>query len=113
MRAGEMNQRITLQQRASTQDSFGAQDNTWTDVATLWAGINPMTGKELFAAQAVNTEITHVVKTRYQALFADPKAVAAMRLNYSGRIFNIHASMNVGEGNREVQLLCSEGLNTG
>jgi SPP1 family predicted phage head-tail adaptor len=113
MRSGELNNRVILQQRATTQDSFGAQINTWSDVTTLWVSIEPLTGRELFAAQAVNTEITHVVKTRYQALFADPKAVAAMRLNYGGRLFNIHAPMNIGEGNREVQLLCSEGLNPG
>jgi len=50
---------------------------------------------------------------RWKAIFADPKLVATMRILYGTRIFNIHDSQNVDEGNRIILLSASEGLNHG
>lgn len=113
MRASDLRHQIKLQSRGSAQDGYGAQVNTWSDSATLWAEITSLTGRELQAAQAVQAEVTHQIAVRYQVLFADPKSVAAMRVLYGSRVFNIHACLNVDERNREINLLCSEGLNEG
>lgn len=113
MRSGDLRHRVTFQRRSTVTDSFGAQSETWTDVATAWADISPLSGRELLAAQAVNVEISHTVTIRYQAQFAGPKAVAAMRIVYGDRIFNIHSSLDVDERHRELKLTCSEGLNNG
>jgi SPP1 family predicted phage head-tail adaptor len=113
MRAGELNRRVTFQSRSTGQDSTGGQLLTWVDVVTVWAGIQPLSGRELFAAQAVNSEVTHLIKVRYQVQFVNPKVVAAMRMVYNGRIFNLHASMIIEERNREVQIMASEGLDNG
>lgn len=113
MRAGDMRHRVTFQARSVSKDTFGAQSEQWRDVATVWADVAPLSGRELFAAQAVNVEISHSVTIRYQQQFAGPKAVAAMRIMYGDRLFNIHASMDVDERHRELKLTCSEGLNNG
>ena len=111
--AGVLNRRVTIQERLSTQDSFGAQSTAWTDVVTLWASIEALSGGELLRAQSIATEVSHQITVRYQALFANPKTVAAYRAVYRGRIFNIHASMNLDESDSRVVLLASEGLNNG
>lgn len=111
--AGRLNRRIIIQQRAVTQDSSGGQVETWTAVATVWSAIEPLTARELMAAQAVQSEVSHSITIRWQAAFADPKAVAAMRAVYGARIFNIAGSMNTEERNRELILTASEGLNKG
>lgn len=108
MRAGDLNKRVTIERRATTQDTFGGQDATWSTVAVVWAGIQPMTGRELFAAQSVESEVTTQIVMRYQA-----GITAKMRVNYSGRLFNIHAVLDENERHRELTLLCSEGLNDG
>lgn len=113
MRAGDLRHRVTFQSRSVSADSFGAQSEQWRDVATVWADVSPLSGRELFAAQAVNVEISHSVTIRYQAQFAGPKAVAAMRILYGNRIFNIHSSMDTDERHRELKMTCSEGLNNG
>jgi len=113
MRAGDLRRRVTLQSRSTTQDAYGGQVNTWSDLVVMWADIAALTGRELEAAKAVQTEVTHHVTVRYQSIFADPKAVAAMRIVYNNRYFNIHACLNVDERNREINLLCSEGMNEG
>lgn len=113
MRSGALGQRITLQQRTVAQDPTGGQLAIWTDVATVWAEVTPLSGRELIAAQAVASETSHQVTMRWQPAFADPKAVAALRVIFNGRHFNINASINEDERNRTLMLLVAEGVNDG
>lgn len=113
IRAGQLSRRITIQQQSPSVDSFGQQVSTWTDVATVWASIEPSVGRELMAAQAVSIDQPTTITIRWQPIFASPKAVAAMRVAYNGRIFDIHSVENEGERNTLLTLLASEGLNDG
>ena len=113
LRSGSLRRRITIQQRSATKDTFGGQSTTWATIATVWADIEPMSGRELLAAQEVKSEVTHQITVRYQSIFADPKVVAGYRVLYKSRIFNIQSAMNEGERNRIVTLSVSEGLNEG
>lgn len=113
MRSSALNRRITIQQRGTAQDEFGAQVNTWTEIGSLWASIEPLNGRELIAAQAVQSEISHRITIRYQPQFSNPKHVATMRIMYKDRIFNIYAAMNIAEGNRMIDILATEGVNEG
>ena len=108
MQAGQLRRRVTIQQRSATQDEYGQPLNSWTDVTTVCAAIEPMSGRELLAAQAVNSEVSHNVTIRYI-----PGITAAMRLNYGGRLFNIHSVLDENERHRMLTLQCSEGMNDG
>lgn len=111
--AGALNQRITLQQRSIAPDTTGGQLATSTDVATVWAEVVPLSGCELIAAQAINLETSHQITIRWQSVFANSKAVAAMRVVYKGRYFNIGSAINEYESNSTLTLLATEGLNDG
>lgn len=113
MDAGNLRKRITFQQRTTTVDSYGQQTTTWTDLITVWASIEALSARELLAAQAVQSEVSHKITVRYRAEFANPVAVAAMRITYNGRLFNIQGATNIDERNREIDLTCAEGLNNG
>lgn len=113
LRAGTLRKRIQVQQLVPTQDTFGGQSTTWTTIAEAWSEIEALSSRELLAAQAVGVEISHTITVRYQAIFANPKTVAACRVLYNGRIFNIHGMDNQEERNRIVVLSVSEGLNDG
>ena len=111
--AGTLRKRITLQQQSISVDTYGQQITTWTDVATVWASIEPSVGRELMAAQAVSLDQPTTIMIRWQPAFASPKAVAAMRAVYNDRLFNIHSVENEEERNRTLTLLASGGLNDG
>lgn len=118
MRAGDLRRRVTIQTRVTTRDTAGQQSTAWTDYLTgVPANIQPLTGRELLAAQAINTEVSHTIAVRWTAALADPKAVAAMRVRYATpavtRYFNILASMNIDERNKQIDLLAVEGENLG
>lgn len=106
--AGDLRHQVTIQQRATTQDALGGPSTTWTTLCTTRAQISPLNGRELLAAQAVQSEVSHNVVMRYR-----PGITAAMRLIYAGRIFNIHAVIDDNEAHRQLSLTCSEGVNDG
>jgi len=99
-------------------DGLGRQSTSWNDFMTgVPADIQSLSGRELVAAQAVHTEVTHLIVVRYVALLSNPIQVATMRVVYGSggttRYFNIGAAINVDEMNREMHLYVSEGLNNG
>ena len=113
LRAGQLNRRITLQSPVTTLDAYGVPTPGWTDMMTVWAAIEPLSGRELVSAQRIASEISHQLTVRFSSLLTDTRIVAGYRALYKGRIFNIHAAMNEDESNVLITLLASEGLNDG
>lgn len=107
MRAGRLRHRVKIQAPVSTQDEYGGTAGSWTDVATVDAGIHPMSGRELLAAQAIQSSVTHEIAMRYRVVDA------TNRILYGARIFNIKSVVNIDERNRDLVLLCTEGLDRG
>ncbi len=106
---GAMRHRIVLQQASVTRNTDGSERKTWPDTATVSAAIAFGTGRELFAARAVNAELTHLITIRYYAglgpdwrvKFNDPK-------DGSVRYFDIRSIEAVGTMRRHQRLQCRE-----
>lgn len=103
MRPGKLRHRITLQQVTRTPDGIGGYTETWTDVATVWAAVEPLRGRELFDAEQVQSEITHRVRIRYRS-----GVDSSMRVRFGARLFRIQSVIDVDERHREIQLMCQE-----
>ena len=104
MRAGLLRHRVTFQrQTGTTRDSFGAEIEVWTALRTQSCSIEPLRGREFFAAQEINAELTHLLTTRW---FEDlrPKD----RGLFGTRIFDFQSIINVEERNRELQIYARE-----
>lgn len=102
--AGKLRHRIVIEQPTKTRDPYGAEVETWTPFATVWAAVEPLRGREFFAAQQVNAEVTHRVTLRYI-----PGVIRAMRVTFKGRILDmVSPPINVDERNQELQLMCVE-----
>ena len=117
MQIGKLDKRITLQNRSSTLDDYGQPVNTWSNLATVWANIKPLTGREKAQMQMVDAMFTHRVTIRYNESFMPPTTVDAWRISYetpSGtRIFNITSAQDVDEARQHIQFDCQEGSQTG
>ena len=111
LRAGDLRNRITFQTRTETQDgTTGAVAYIWADSFTCWADIEPLSGRELIAAQQLQSGVTHNVMVRYRSELSDPKTVAGMRIVFGTRYFNILACMDQDSRRRAVVLQVEEGL---
>lgn len=113
VRAGKLKRLVSIQQKSTTGDSFGGVQFTWSEIKKVYADIEALTGRELLAAEALASEVSHKITVRYDAIFVDPKLAAGYRVVYQSRIFDLAAVMNADEGDRVIVLLAQEGLTQG
>lgn len=99
----QLRHKITLQTATETRDTDGSIINTWADTATVRAAVEPLVGREYWAAQQVNAERTVKFHIWYRS-GVTPK----MRVSYDSRTFDIKSVINVNERNRELVLMCEE-----
>jgi SPP1 family predicted phage head-tail adaptor len=88
-RTGELDQRITFQERISVSDGMGGSVDTWTDIATLssvWAHVRPKSGREVTEYDRVNAEAGYLFVIRNRSDILD-----SYRIMWDGLPFNIKA----------------------
>ena len=102
MYAGRMDTRVTVQRPETTRDAWGGVVEGWGLVASTWAAVEPLTGRELFAAQATQSETTYRLTTRYMA---GVDASCRVLLD-DGRVLNITAVIDERNQHRFMQLMC-------
>ena len=77
MNPAQLRHRIKFQVQDLEQDK-----EIWNDVLTTWANINPISGREYYQAETVNSDLTHKIRLRYR------KGITPdMRVIYNNRIF--------------------------
>lgn len=104
MRAGALRQRIWIQKPgAATQNSHGEETTPYVDEVEVWMSLEPLTGREYFAAETRQSEVTHKATMRYRSGMNTKK-----RLRLGTRLFDIQAVMDTTERHRELQLMCVE-----
>lgn len=103
MRAGNLRHRVLIEQRQLAQDGRGDPVETWTAFAEAWAAVEPLSGRERFAARQEGSEVTTRVRLRYLA-----GVTPEMRLSFAGRLYDIEAVIDPDERHRALVLLCVE-----
>lgn len=103
MRSGKLRHEITIQALTSMQDSYGGQTESWSTFATVRASVEPLQGREYFASQQVQAEVTTRFRIRYLS-GVTPK----MRVLYDGRTFNVASVINPNERNHELHIMAYE-----
>ena len=82
---------------------------TWTVFLNdIWASVEPLSGRELFAAQEFHNEVTTRIRIRYR-----DGVTAKMRVVFESVNYNILVIIDPELRHRELQLLCSSGLSNG
>ena len=101
---GELRHRITIQKLNNSQNEYGELAELWEDILNVRAGIYPISGKDFFAAETTNNEITHKINIRYV-----PGITSAMRIKFGERYFEIISPpINFQERNILLQIICKE-----
>lgn len=112
MRAARLSHQVTLQKNENVTDPrSGQKQQQWVDVATVWAGIEPLRGRELIAAQQVNSEVTTRIVMRWAADLLIDHSMMVLFVDLQGaehRYDILHDPINPNMVNREIQLLCKE-----
>jgi SPP1 family predicted phage head-tail adaptor len=92
MRGEKLDRRIELQHQVLTRNATtGEEEVGYTTYATVWAGKRDVRGREFFAAQQVNSDITTIWQIRYRT-----DVLATDRLVIDGLYYNILPPAEIG-----------------
>lgn len=107
-KVGDFDRRVTIQARSESRSASGAVLATWVDVATVWAAIEQLRGRELIAAQAEGSEISGKIRMHYRS-----GVTSKHRIVYGSRIFDIVAAVDPSDRHEVLELYVREGINEG
>lgn len=98
-----LDKRVTIsKQDLDNTDSYGAPSE-WIEVATVWAAIEPLQGREYFAALQESADVNTRIRVRYKEGID-----RTMKVKYRDSEFEILYIINPKYGKKEMQLMCKE-----
>ncbi len=107
MDPGAMRHRVTFQRFTGARDDLGDplyyDDSCWLNTASLWASIRPLSGREFYAAEQSQSEVTHKIGCRYR-----PGLTTEMRVCFGSRRFKILSIIDWEERHEKLLLMCKE-----
>lgn len=105
-RASNYRHKILIQKSAFSRGTTGEVVDEWELFARRWASVEPLSGRELFAAQQFQSATTVRIKIRYDDKM-DGADVRDYRITFNGKIYDIHSILNMFELNQELHFMCS------
>lgn len=105
--AGALRHRVALQKYDGGTDDYGdllrQDDSHWQTMATVWAAVDPVSGREYYAAEQAQSEVTHKVRLRYRA-----GVTPGMRVLLGQRRLYIRSVIDWGERHESLLLMAQE-----
>jgi len=108
-RAGRLQHKVNLQQQTTTRGSMGGSTRSWTTTATVRAGIEPISGKEFFQADQINSKTKVMIIIRYGSEWAAIDNTWRVVDANTSKKYDINSVINEREMNGKFTLMCSEG----
>ena len=102
---GSLRYRVTLEAPQRTPEDGGAANTNWSAVASMFARIKPVGGREIVSADGVSGRISHEVMVRWGV-----DVLPEMRFVEGVRVLLIHAVLDTDGRRRWLKCLCEERL---
>lgn len=87
--------KVQLQEQINAIDAYGGSVVTWSTVATFWAVVETITGKEAFLNEQLQSSLTHKITIRYNSTYSNTKDIARYKILLDGREHNVRYVMSV------------------
>lgn len=108
LNAGKLNKRISIEESTAGSpavNDFGEPVVVWNELAEVWSAVEPLSGREFWAQQQVQSEITVRFRIRYRS-----DVFAGMRIVYNQAVYMIKSVIDPLEKHEELHLMTSEGV---
>ncbi len=99
-----MNNLVSIQRRDAGVGATGQPVDSWSEIATEWASIEPASGREYFATSGERSDVTHEIRLRV----GGPAFAPADRVVCGSRVFDVQSVLNDYEANRFLVLMVVE-----
>ena len=107
-RAGRLNMRVTLQRPAVGIDARGQASDSFDEVATVWAAVEDLRGREYFAAAQVQATTDTRITIRHRT-----DVDATWRITHRGRAYGIVSIIDPMARRETLELMCTAGARDG
>lgn len=105
MEAGKLRRRVTIERPVVSQDGFGGEVVVWEAVATVWAAVEPILGREFVEARLEGGELTTRIRIRKRDDVAHK-----CRVRHGEDVYEVESVQHVRTENRELVLMCRQVL---
>lgn len=103
MSGGAFDKQISIQTQSDSRDAFNQKVSTWNNFATVWARLEPVSGREFISRSGEAAKATH----KWRAWWIDG-VKPSQRVVYGARVFDIlHVTSPLGR-EQEMELICEE-----
>lgn len=109
MKAGRLKRRVTFQRSETHQGQAGEVIHSWVDIATVWAEIKTISGRELMKAGTVYADATVRIWTRFRDDITADNRILYPSPNTRGMVYGIVAVIPDADRTR-LELLCKGGV---
>ena len=100
---GNLRHGLIIEAPLRAGDEAGSAVTSWSFVATVWAAVRSLPGREFVDADGVSARVSHEVTIRWRG-----DLTAAMRFHDGSRIFLIRAVRDVDDRRRRMTCLVEE-----
>lgn len=109
MRAGKLRHRVTLEHyQKQPRTESGAEPTEWVAGATVWAEVEQLRGRTLFAAQEAHSETTARIRLRWRADVAEANG-KVLRIRHRGRVYRVDGHpIDMGGRRQMLEVMCHE-----
>lgn len=109
MRGGQLRHWVTIQRRVESDNPTGEQTWTFVDWQSMWASVEPLSGRELLQASQIGSNLNARIRIRFF-----PGINAKMRVRHSYTFgdepvldyYDIESVIHINERFREMHLMC-------
>lgn len=102
LHAGEMRERVTILVPSATRTAGGAARLGWATVATVWAKVMSLSGREVLQSMQSNVIVTHRLYLRYNGSI-NPET----RIEWRGQQLEVVVALPKHRRS-ELEVLCKE-----
>lgn len=111
IRAGKLDQRVSIERLARVSDGMGGYSETWTSLGEVWAQVVPVRGAEKWEAMRVSPDARMKVRVRWRGdSGGQPFYTTADRLTWRGRVYSIESVAPYGGRQEMIEIGISEGV---
>jgi SPP1 family predicted phage head-tail adaptor len=111
MQAGKLDQRVAFDQPVTNQDATGGEIVNWAPAFTLWASVEPLTGREQMLGGGIIAEGKARIRVRWSEQAASINA--KWRARHGDIIYNLSSVAHLASARREIEIIAQSGANDG
>ncbi|MEZ5888577.1 MAG: phage head closure protein [Paracoccaceae bacterium] len=108
MSAPRLNRKLTLEEAVRAPDGAGGYSLVWTARGTLWAAVEPVTGRERAGESVTVSQVSYRITVRGAPEGAPSRPRPEQRFSEGGRTYRITAVTEADEGGRYLTCFATE-----